>query len=267
MEFLETFLVNQFATFVLVLARIGALIMTAPVLGTKAAPVRVRAFLAVGLTLIVVPMQSGPPATDVGNMAVLIQDIFSEALVGLLLGLGIMIFLSGIQLTGQIISQLGGTALAESFDPTLDSNAPVIAQMFYFLALAMFVLVGGHTMLIEAILETYVWLPPGAAQMGESYVESLTQVLSQSFLLGVRAAAPAMTALCLATLVLGLVGRTLPQINILVVGFGVNALLTLASLFVSIGAIAWAFPEHIAGAIDQFLRAIRIAAEGSAPSG
>ena len=257
MHIVESFLLTQFATFVLVLARVGALVMSAPVLGVKAAPVRVRAFLAVGLTLLVTPLQGASTSVETHNMAVLGRQVLSETLVGLLLGLGIMIFFSGIQLAGQVVSQLGGTALAETFDATMDLNTPVIAQLFYFLTLAMFVLVGGHRMLIEALLETYVWLPPGQGQFGAGYVATLTAVLGQSFLLGVRAVAPAMIALCLSTLILGLVGRTLPQINILVVGFGVNALLTLASLFVSIGAVAWAFPERVDAVIEQLQAALR----------
>src|SRR6185295_6450118 len=145
----------------------------------------------------------------------------NETLLGLLLGLGIMILLSGVQLTGQIVSQLGGTALAETFDPNIDDNTSVFSQFLYFLTLAMFVLLDGHRLLAEAVLDTYTWLPPGKAMLGESYVTALTALLGQSFLLGVRAAAPAMAALLLATLVLGLVGRTLPQINVLVVGFSV----------------------------------------------
>ena len=253
----ESFLISQFSTFVLVLARVGALVMTAPILGTRAAPMRVRAMLAVSLTLLIAPIHGAAAPEDVTNIFVFGRYVLSEVLVGLLLGLGTMIFLSGIQLTGQVISQMGGTALAETFDPTLDSNTPVLAQLFYFLALTMFVLVGGHRLLVEALLETYVWMPPGAPSMGESYVDSLTALLGQSFLLGIRAAAPAMTALCLSTLVLGLIGRTLPQINILVVGFGINALLTLACLFVSLGAIAWEFPAHADGALDSLRQALQ----------
>lgn len=260
MHVLESLLLSQFAGFVLVLARVGALVMTAPILGTRAAPVRVRAFFAVALALLITPLQSGQSSIDPTNLLIFGRHLASETLVGLLLGLGVMVFLSGIQLTGQIISQMGGTALAESFDPTLDASTPVIAQFFYFLALAMFVLLGGHRLIVEAVLETYVWLPPGSATMGPSYVDALTAVLGQSFLLGVRAAAPAMTALCLSTLVLGLIGRTLPQINILVVGFGVNALLTLSCLFVSLGAIAWAFPQQCATVLEQLVQGIQAAA-------
>lgn len=266
MPLLETYLLNQFGTFVLVLARIGALIMVAPIFGTKAAPMQVRAGLAIAMALIITPLHSGSSVADISQLLVFGKFVLNETLLGLLLGLGVMILLTGVQLTGQIVSQLGGTAIAEGVDPNLEENVPVFSQMFYFLTLAMFVLLDGHRLLIEALLDTYVWLPPGKAVLGASYVTALTALLGQSFSLGIRAAAPAMTALLLATLVLGLVGRAVPQINILVVGFSLNALLTLGALFVSLGAIAWAFPQQATDAILLLRDAIREAASYADPS-
>ena len=250
MPLLETLLFNQFAVFTLVLARVGALIMTAPIFGSAAIPIRARALLTVAISLILTPLLTTSPPTDMTNLLVYARYLASEALIGLLLGFGITLLLSGIQLTGQIISQLGGTALADVFDPTLNSNLSVYSQLFYFLTLAMFVLLDGHRLVMDALLDTYAWMPPGHGSLGTGYVETLTTLLAQSFLLGIRAAAPTMTALLLATLVLGLIGRTMPQINILAVGFGVNSLLTLGCLFTTIGAIVWAFPLEAASAIE-----------------
>ncbi len=248
----------------LVLARIGALVATAPIFGTRAAPFQARALLAIMLTLVVTPLETSAAPADVTHLLVFGHYVLNETLLGLLLGLGIMILLSGVQLTGQIVSQLGGTALADSFDPNIDDNTSVFSQFLYFLTLAMFVLLDGHRLLAEAVLDTYTWLPPGKAMLGGSYVTALTALLGQSFLLGVRAAAPAMAALLLATLVLGLIGRTLPQINILVVGFSVNALLTVGCLAASLGAIAWAFPQQTTTAIDMLRDAVRMAARAGA---
>ena len=75
--------------------------------------------------------------------------------------------------------------------------------------------------------------------------------MTQSFRLGIRAAAPLMAALLLATLLLGLIGRTLPQINILLVGFGVNSMLTLAMLMLTIGAVVWTFQEPLAATLEM----------------
>ncbi len=260
MPLVETFLLNQFGTFVLVLARVGALVMTAPIFGTQAAPIQARVGLAIAMSLIVTPLHSGAPAADVSQLLVFGKFVINETLLGLLLGLGVMMLLSGVQLTGQLVSQLGGTAIAEGFDPNLDENVPVYSQMFYFLTLAMFVLLDGHRLLAEALLDTYVWLPPGKAALGDSFVTAMTTLLGQSFVLGIRAAAPAMTALLLATLVLGLVSRTVPQLNILAIGFNLNALLTIGVVLVSLGAIAWAFPQATVDAIGLLREAVREAA-------
>jgi flagellar biosynthetic protein FliR len=107
-----------------------------------------------------------------------------------------------------------------------------------------------------ALLDSFAELPPGEANLGTDYLDALVTLLKQSFVLGIRAAAPAMTALLLATLVLGLFGRTLPQINILAVGFGVNSLLTLGCMFTSVGVVAWAFPQQTGTAIDVLREAL-----------
>ncbi|HCK41928.1 MAG: flagellar biosynthetic protein FliR [Planctomycetaceae bacterium] len=257
MTLLETLLINQFATFTLVLARVGALVMSAPIFSSAAIPLQARAFLVVSISLLISPLVAIHPPADMTHLIIYGKYLASEALVGLLLGFGITLFLSGIQVTGQIVSQLGGTAVAEVFDPTANSNVSIYSQLFYFLTLTMFVLLDGHRLVMDALLDTYHTIPPGRASLGSTYVEALTTLLSQSFMLGLRAAAPAMTALLLATLVLGLVGRTMPQINILAVGFGLNALLTLGCLFTSLGAVAWAFPQQTTAALELIKETLR----------
>lgn len=83
--------------------------------------------------------------------------------------------------------------------------------------------------------------------------EGLTQLLAASFDLGIRSAAPATVALLISTLVLGLISRTLPQLNIMSFGFGFNALATFGALSVSIGSVAWIFQHHFEGALETIL--------------
>jgi len=87
--------------------------------------------------------------------------------------------------------------------------------------------------------------------------EAMTSLLTQSFVLGVRAAAPAMVALLLATLVLGLVSRTLPQLNVMALGFGFNVLATLGALSISLGAAAWAFQDQVEPVLETVLDALK----------
>lgn len=229
--------------FTLVLARISGMLVIAPLFGTLTMPRHVRAFLAVTISLLVAPVYmnvSLPPVDGLANYAHLMAN---ELAVGLLLGLGVNIMFSGVQVAGQIVSQMSGMSLADVFDPGFDESVSTFTTLFYYLTMAVFVAIGGHRLMMEAILDTFTWAPPGHASLGDTYVEALTGLMTQSFMLGVHAAAPILVALFLSTIVLGLVTRTLPQINIIAVGFGVNSLLTLAMLLLSMGTVAWTFQE------------------------
>jgi flagellar biosynthetic protein FliR len=253
---LESFLVSRFMVFSLVLARTSGLVLTAPLFSSLGLPRQVRAFLAVAMALLVTPIYldtSMPPVENLGRYAHL---MINEVAVGLLLGMGMNILFSGIMVAGQIVSQMSGLSLADVFNPGFDENASVFSQLFYFLVLAVFVAVGGHRIMTAALLDTFAWAPPGHAMLGETFVEALTSVMTQSFALGLRAAAPLLIALFLSTLVLGLVSRTLPQINIIAVGFGLNSLLTLAIMILSVGTVAWTFQQPVVDVLGQLQEAL-----------
>lgn len=248
---LETFLVSRFMVFTLVLTRTSGLVMTAPIFGTQALPRQVRALMAVAISLLVTPVFLSTSIPPITNLAEFGRLLANEALVGLLLGLGTNILFSGIQVAGQIVSQLSGLSLADVFSPGFDEDVSIFSQLFYFLTLAVFVAIGGHRMVTQALLETFSALPPGHAALGSGFVDVVVTILTQAFALGIRAAAPLLTALLLANLVLGLISRTLPQINVIAVGFSLNALLAMGLLFLTVGAAAWTFQEP---AIDVMQR-------------
>jgi flagellar biosynthetic protein FliR len=112
-------------------------------------------------------------------------------------------------------------------------------------------------LLVGALLETYVAMPIGHATLPGSLAALIPNLLSESFSLAVRGAAPAMIALLLGSVVLGLLSRTLPQLNILSVGMGLNALVMLGALGLSIGAIAWLFQEQLDPALTTVIAALR----------
>jgi flagellar biosynthesis protein FliR len=237
-------LTQPLITFVLVLARIGALMLTAPLFGHSALPRRIRGLLAISLSVLVLPMQLGLPPVGVRDLLDLLRLVAGEMLLGLLLGMGVRLLFTAVQLTGQLISQLSGMSLADVFSPGFEADVPIFSQLLFYLTLAVMVCLGGHRMIVEALLDTYVLLPPGQAVLSGDFVDVSSTILTQSLALGIRAGAPIMTALLLSTLVLGLVTRTLPQINIIAIGFNLNALLTLAGLFLTIGTIAWTLQEQ-----------------------
>jgi flagellar biosynthetic protein FliR len=247
---LLTLFLDQFLTFVLVLTRIGSLLMTLPVLGTATVPMQVRALLAVGVSLILTPLFWNQPIPPPENLLILATLLARESILGLALGLAILILLSGMQLAGQLISQTSGMSLADVANPTFDTSVPLFSQILEMLAVAIFFLVGGHRHVIGALLRSFTWMPPGSGRIPDNLVEALTSVTAHSFEVGIRAAAPVMVALLLATLIVALISRTLPQLNAVAVGLNFNSLIVLAMFALTLGSAAWVFQEELGEVID-----------------
>ena len=242
---------DQFLIFVLVLTRVGALMMTLPVLGTATVPMQIRALLAVGISLIVAPLHWGTPIPPPDHLPALALLLVREAMLGLALGLAVMILLSGMQLAGQVISQMSGLTLADVANPTFDTSVPIFSQILEMLALAIFFLVGGHRQVIDALLGSFAWMPPGSGQLPASLTETLSAVAAQSFETGIRASAPVMVALLLSILIIALISRTIPQLNSVAVGLNFNSLIVLGGLALCLGSAAWVFQEQVGGVVDQ----------------
>ncbi len=178
-----------------------------------------------------------------------------EALVGLMLGLGVRILFASMQVAGGLISQMSGLQLAEVFNPGAGAAVPVFSQLLFLVSTAVFLVIGGHREMIEALLDTFRWLPAGQVAGGQSAVAAVTALVAQSFILGVRAAAPAVVALLLSTLIVGFVSRTLPQLNIMSLGFGINALVAVAAVGMSLGGACWIFQEQLQPVLQTALHA------------
>ena len=231
--------------FSLVFARVAGLVMTAPVFGSTNVPKRIRVMLALALAALVTPLQTLELAHNPQTPVDYLLLTAGETLIGVTIGVGITLLFSGLQVAGQIVNQMSGMQLAEVYNPSLQENVPIFSQLLYYVALAVFVTIGGHRRVMSALLDSFASLPPGGGTMPTEIGEMLTTLAAQSFRLGVQAATPIMVAMLLATLVLGLISRTLPQLNVMHVGFGINSMITLCAMALSLGAMAWVFQEHV----------------------
>ncbi len=252
---LQPFL-DQFLLFTFVLTRVSGLFMTMPVFGSQSIPMQFRGLLALVIAFMVTPSFWGTSVPDPGNLLNLAILLGREAVLGLALGLSVTILFSGMQLAGQLISQISGLSLADVYNPALDTNVPVFSQLLDITALAVFVTIGGHRQVIDALLLTFREIPPGQAEFAPTLLDALTLILSSSFLTGLRAAAPVMVSLLLAVLIIGLISRTLPQLNTINLGFSLNTMVLLGTLAFSIGSAVWIFQDETHEAIDLVRTAI-----------
>ena len=175
MPWLESISVTWVLLFTFVLARVSGLVMTVPVFTGSEVPMQVRGLLSVAMALVLTPTQWGVHWPTPAGLVDLVILMAGELLIGMVLGLGIVILLSGMQVAGQVIAQMSGMALAEVLAPGSDDQVPLFSGMLNMTSLAVFVVVGGHRALIDGLLHTFVTLPigqgAGTASMAQAALE------------------------------------------------------------------------------------------------
>lgn len=243
--------------FTLVLCRVSGLVMSAPVFGNANIPMQVRALLSFAVALLLFPSHWHLPVSAPGGTLEYLVLVGSEVLVGLCLGLGIEVLLSSAKVAGQILGLASGESVAEMYDPQADESFAVHSQFFYVTAILVFVCLGGHRLTLGALLDTFQAIPPGkAGAVDASLVDVFQTLVAQSFSLGIRAAAPAVVALVLTTLVLGLLSRTLPQLNVMALGFGLNSLVMYGMVMLSLGTSLFVFQDQIEPALESLVASL-----------
>lgn len=227
--------------FALVAARLGGLLMFQPILGALAIPVNLRALLVLGLAALITPVVSLPAAAPTAPLAIGLA-MATEVLLGGLIGLaGVAVFL-GLQWGGLMIAQECGLAFGRIVDPTGDEEETVLGVFYLQMAIVIYLVLGGHRALVAACLDTFDSIPllsdTGATRIG---AELVFRALTLGGHVALRVAAPAMLALFLVNLAMGFVSRTMPQLNVLAVGFSVKALVGFMLVAVSLPSATDAF--------------------------
>lgn len=261
---LPELLLPYVGSFVAVMARIGGLFVFAPVLGSNVIPRQAKAMLVLALALAVhatLPegvLRSEAPNTllELGSM------VFGEALIGVSIGLLAMLPIVSVQLGGLLIGQQIGMGLAGIYNPAVDSESTIFGQMLLYVALASFLAIGGLEQMLLAVMSTFARVPPGGITAGQAPLELLTNLLTSGFELALRVSAPVMCIIFIETVAMGFIMKTMPQLNILSVGFGVKIMAGLLAIIVGLAAI-----EHTVDLeVGDTVAAIREWAAGLAPA-
>lgn len=249
---------SQFCLSVLIATRVGVLVLSAPVLNSRAVPFRMRLLLAAMVCTLVVPVV--PLAT--GHTAV--KDSFAlllaqEVAVGLSLGLGLSLVFQAVQLGIQTAAQMVGMAsLGEAELGSPSSGA--LGQFLHVLAIVLFLLMGGHLSAIEAVLDTFRWLPPGQHRELSGVGLLIADLLTQSFSFSLRVGAPVVVAVLVATIAVASVGRSMPQLSHFTVGAHLNLVVMLAAVWLGLGVFGWVFHDQIDATLRDTVSAWSLAA-------
>jgi len=239
-----------------VFCRVGALFMTAPALGdfTLNPRIRLAGALAVSAALAPVASVAYPALTASAGVGTMVFLLFGEIVAGIFLGLAARVFMSALNVAGQIIAFQMGLALAQTFDPTQELQGAIVGGFLAILGTTMIFATDLHHVLLAAVADSYSLITPGVIPEVGDMSEVMVATLSQSFSLGLRLSAPFILFGLVFYVGAGVLNRLMPQAQVFFMLMPANLFIGLMLLMLTTGLIMTAFLSGFEDHLAQFLR-------------
>ena len=211
-------------TFLLVLSRMSGLFISAPVLSSRQLPRMIKTVAAIGISgFMSLFVQAGDPAV-LTSSGLFILAVIMEVFVGYVIGFVAFVLFAAIQLAGQFMDMGIGFGMVNVIDPQSGIQVPITGNFVYLLALVVYLNLNGHHHLFQAIVTSYQTIPVLGLQLSGSMVQLFMNITASMFLIAVQFAAPIIIALLITDLGMGFIARTVPQMNIFIVGLSLKIL-------------------------------------------
>ena len=242
-----TFSPEQFKSFVLILIRISIVLFMFPILGSGIWPNLLKAGAALMISIVLFPVVQPDPAlfpeTTLGGAGLIV----SEFVLGLIIGLAVRLFLSAVQLAGQLVGFQMGFAIANVLDPDSGNQGPILAQMGYWVASLVFILLDGHHILLSTLADSFAVVKVGSLGFSDGLFHKMLEISGDMFTIAVKLGAPAIAALLMTSAAFGILAKVVPQMNILIAAFPVKIVVGLFFFGVCLEALLYFVRHYVAG--------------------
>jgi|UniRef100_UPI0035CC76ED flagellar biosynthetic protein FliR len=235
---------------IFVMVRVGAAFVAAPVFSAVSIPLTVRVTLSGAIGVLVLAVHPVTPPEHIFALATILA-VAAEALVGLALGFVLQIAFAAPMVASELIGTSMGIGFASAIDPQNGRSTQALGQFFSMMLTLLFLSVNGHLILVEMIVKSYEVLPVGAAWLKPQQLENIAFFGGYTFLAGLLLALPVGFLLLCLNLVVAMISRSAPSLNLFSVGLP-------ASLAVGVVALALGFPamgDYLLVIIDEGLAA------------
>jgi flagellar biosynthetic protein FliR len=226
----ESWSPEELLSFFMVLVRVSTLLMLLPIFGDKVIPQTVKILLSLTFSAVLFPVLRSGGVIHLQDAEIwsetagkLLLTVAGEVLVGLAVGFASQLVFHAIQIAGDFMSQLMGFSMASMYDPHMETQTVVLGQMMGALAMLTFLSLDGHHLLFRALVETFHLIPQGHLVLNEAFKNSLLHLVGNTLLFGLQLSAPMAACMLLVNIVYGILGKALPQLNILTLSMASSA--------------------------------------------
>lgn len=246
-----SFLPALAATFMLVFARIGAMMMLMPGFGESNIPVRIKLSIALLLTLIILPLHRSAYQVDMTSLAPLLVLMLHEIVIGVVLGATARVTLSALQVAGSVIAQQLGLGFVTAIDPTQGQQGLLIGNFLTILGMTLLFATDSHHLVIAALNESYRIFAPGQIFPTGDVAALATKAFATAFKIGLQLSAPFLVFGLVFNLGLGVLARLMPQMQVYFVGVPLSILVGFLILALVITAIMGTFLDYFVSVMHQ----------------
>ncbi len=215
----------------LVLVRVSAIIMVAPFFNQTTIPRRTKFFLSFFLSLIVMNLVDYTAVSYNGMLGYSIL-IVKEGITGILIGLGSSLCLYILSFSGHMVDMEIGFAMAMEMDPTTNIQTTITSTFFMAIFMLMFLALDMHYFVIDALFDSYQLIPIGGAKISPSLYQIFVKFITDYFIIGFRIILPIFSCILILNVVLGILAKVAPQMNMFVIGMQAKVFAGLFLLFV-----------------------------------
>lgn len=231
--------INNLELFLLVFVRMTGLFVTAPIFGRGNIPAYFKIGFAFTTALLMTNVIQVGNIIETDNFMIYALYIIKEFIVGIIIGFVAYAVFTSIYIAGQIIDMQIGFGMVNVIDPLSNIQVPVTANLYYMLAMLIFLATNGHHMLIKALYQSFDIVPLGSAIIGPQMKDNILVVFKNMFSMGVKIAAPILAAIIIADVVLGIISKTIPQMNVFVLGMPLKIFIGLVIILITIPAFIY----------------------------
>jgi flagellar biosynthetic protein FliR len=241
-----------------VLVRITSLVASAPILGSRTVPARIKLGLALVLTMVLLPVIPKAPLVDPISSAALLITI-NQIIIGVAMGLALQLVFGMFVIGGQIIAYQMGLGFSQMVDPQSGMQVPVVSQFYIILLTLIFFSLDGHLALVQALSDSFVSLPVGVNGLSKDGLWALVSWGSDMYTGAIQIALPAIASILLINLTFGVVSRSAPQFNIFSIGFPITMIM---GFFVIMATLTTILP-HITKQLSAAFSLVRLLVAGA----
>jgi len=214
--------IEQFQTFLLCFSRVMAILAAIPVINSRQAPAQIRIGLGFATALLLFPMMASHTPNMEFSLVEFTLVMVNEVLIGLLLALIAQLIFTAVSFGGTIIGYQMGFAAANIFDPQTTQQMSLMSQFSNVISILIFLALNLHHIFFKVIVDSYILLPPGTLDFSGQTIPLLIDMAGHMFLLAIKLSAPILALLLISNLVLGILSRIFPQLNVFMLSFPIN---------------------------------------------